>query len=726
MSVRLWMMNMKAAGLRGHASHRNGESHTVSKPHFFPFVSQPVRPVRPVRPVEETRSNRSNRSTHRLSAAQNAEVSVRRQQTRRGVPGGSASVPLSAATFDATLKALCESKQYGKAWNLYMKHSGDWMQHLSYNSLQALLSQSLRNGNLAAAVTVFEDMKSAGYRPNKVTFSMLISGLCKQRRKGSSGFRELGYTYWKELERNHGSRLDAAALRNGMQACVGVGKLDEAEAILDTIEVLVVTSKNESSEQRRRREGAQGAQGTRRGGDRKDDRNDTGDRNDVRTYNILINGYAKERNSAGIEALFKRMLAANVRPTITTYNALVSSHVKSGRMDEAVRTVERARNAGIAPDAWTFTSLMKGHINAEDFAAAKTVWRDMIAAGVKPTPVSYSVMIDCAIQEGDMAQAQRLLDIMHAQGERPSAITFNALLRAYVVSAELRSFDASFDASFDGSDDGIANFGTANFTNTSRIPEALRVLDQMEEANVLPATDTFNMLMSAAVSAGDPYLAEDIYDRLVRTGQHANAFTYTILIQAYAKQADLPAAVAAFEKLSKDKHADLDIAAYNAMVDAFARLGEMQAAEKLLQRACNFASNAGIGPPVEAFGAVVTGYVRLKSVNAAVNTVRKFHSIGGTPDAQMLDQLVDLCVRTGEYKVAMQAVRALELVGAEVDKEKYKTFLLGKEDASTRGSRSSEDRRWDDHRDDRRDGETENSSLERFKFWLGLPNTYYR
>jgi len=694
MSARLWMMNMNAAGLRGHASHRNGERHS-----FFPFVSQPVRPV------EETRSNRS---THRLAAAQNAEVSVRRQQTRRGVPGGSASVPLSAATFDATLKALCESKQYGKAWNLYMKHSGDWMQHLSYNSLQALLSQSLRNGNLAAAVTVFEDMKSAGYRPNKVTFSMLISGLCKQRRKGSSGFKELGYTYWKELERNHGSRLDAAALRNGMQACVGVGKLVEAEAILDTREVLV--------------------------GERKDDRNDTSDRNDVRTYNILINGYAKERNSAGIEALFKRMLAANVRPTVTTYNALVSSHVKSGRMDEAVRTVERARNAGIAPDAWTFTSLMKGHINAEDFAAAKTVWRDMIAAGVKPTPVSYSVMIDCAIQEGDMAQAQHLLDIMHAQGERPSAITFNALLRAYVVSAELRSFDASFDGSFDASfdgsvdasDDGIANLGTSNFTNTSRIPEALRVLDQMEEANVLPATDTFNMLMSAAVSAGDPYLAEDIYDRLVRTGQHANAFTYTILIQAYAKQADLPAAVAAFEKLSKDKHADLDIAAYNAMVDAFARLGEMQAAEKLLQRACNFASSAGIGPPVEAFGAVVTGYVRLKSVNAAVNTVRKFHSIGGTPDAQMLDQLVDLCVRTGEYKVAMQAVRALELVGAEVDKEKYKTLLLGKEDVSTRGSRSSEDRRWDDQRDDRQVGEAENSSLERFKFWLGLPNTYYR
>lgn len=598
------------------------------------------------------------RATVATFAAQDTEVSTRNRN-------GRTATVTDGSSFDATLRTLCQRKQYGKAWNLYRMHSGEWIQHLGYNSLQGLLSQCLRSGNLASAVTVFEDMKSAGFRPNKVTFSMLISGLCKQRRKGS-GFKELGYKYWKELERCHGNTLDAAALRIGMQACVGVGKLEEAEEILDLIE---------------------------RGNSNGVKQATTSDQ-DARTYNILINGYAKERNTAGIEALFRRMLAAKVRPTIITYNALISSHVKSGRVEEAVQTIERAKGAGVAPDAWTYTSLIKGYINMSDFEAAKTVWRDMLSSGVKPTPVSYSVMIDCAIQEGDMTQAHNLLDIMHAQGERPSAITFNTLLRASVAG------------------------------DFSSLGESMRILDQMEEAEVIPATDTFNMLMSAAVSAGDPYLAEDIYDRLVRTGQHANGFTYTILIQAYAKQADLPAAVASFEKLSKDRHADLDIAAYNAMVDAFARSGEMQAAEKMLQRACSFASSSGMGPPVEAFGAIVTGYVRLKSVNAAVNTVRKFHSLGGQPDAQMLDQLVDLCVRTGEYKVAMQAVRALELVGAEVDKEKYKKYLLGKEEEIMSIARQRERREF--VVDDRGDGETNNSSLERFKFWLGLPNTYYR
>ena len=536
---------------------------------------------------------------------------------------------------------LCDSRQYREAWAMY-KDSPELRDYLSYNTLQGLLSQCLRNRNLAAAVTVFEDMKSLGYQPNKVTFSMLIGGLSKHRRKGS-GFRELGYKYWKELETAH-RNLDGAALRIGMQACVEVEKFEEAEKILKTIEDRQVQP-------------------------------------DVRTYNILINGYAKKRNTAAIETLFKKMIQANLKPSITTYNALISSHVKWGRLEEANKCFEMAVADGIQPDAWTYTILMKGHINRGGLKEAKVFWQQMISSGVKPTLVSFSVMIDCSIEDGDMVQAQNLLDKMNQQGEHPSEITFNSILRAYLSRNEPESLD-----------------------------RAMKILDQMEKANVVPVIDTFNMLMSAAVSAGDATAAEKIYKRLMRMGQHPNGFTYTILIQAYAKQGKLSDAVTAFENLSKDPHASIDIAAYNAMVDAFARSGEMQAAEKMLDRTCNFAAKCGTEPPVEAFGAVVAGYVRLKMVNSAVQAVRKFHSVGGKPDVQMLDQLIDLCVRTGEYKVAMQAVRAMELVGAEVDKEKYKSMIARSEENSV---------------SKRKNSKSSVAYLERFKFWLGLPNNYY-
>lgn len=544
--------------------------------------------------------------------------------------------------------ALCEKSQYGEAWSLY-RDSSDWLAFLSYNTLQNLLSQCLRNRNLAAAVTVFEDMKMTGFSPNKVTFSMLISGLSKHRRRGS-GFRELGYKYWRELRAMHGN-LDPAALRIGMQACVGIGKLEEAEEILNLLE-----ERNAAA--------------------------------DIRTYNILINGYAKKRATSSIESLFDRMRLSGVKPSITTYNALISSHAKRGRMGEAVRCLERAQSDGIAADAWTYTIIMKGHINNGDFYQAKRAWRQMVESGVKPTLVSFSVMIDCAIGEGDMGHAERLLSQMIEQGGHPSEVTFNSILRAYVA-------DDSFES----------------------LHKAVRVLDQMQDSRVIPSTDTLNMLMSAAVSAEQSALAEQVYNRMQEMGQYADGYTYTILIQAYARQGRLPDAVTAFENLSKDPHATVDIAAYNAMVDAFARSGEMEAAEKMLKSTCTFASTTNTEPPVEAFGAVVAGYVRLKMVNAAVNTVRRFHSIGGQPDVQMLDQLIDLCVRTGDYKVAMQAVRAMELVGAEVDKEKYKTMMTRLEERS-RARRSNQSKL-----------EEKNSSkayMERFKFWLGLPNSYYQ
>ncbi len=66
---------------------------------------------------------------------------------------------------------------------------------------------------------------------------------------------------------------------------------------------------------------------------------------------------------------------------------------------------------------------------------------------------------------------------------------------------------------------------------------------------------------------------------------------------------------------------------------------------------------AGQSPPVEAFGALVAGYARMRQVEAAVDAVRRYHAAGGAPDVHMLRSLADVCVRMGEYKVAMQVGR---------------------------------------------------------------------
>ena len=64
---------------------------------------------------------------------------------------------------------------------------------------------------------------------------------------------------------------------------------------------------------------------------------------------------------------------------------------------------------------------------------------------------------------------------------------------------------------------------------------------------------------------------------------------------------------------------------------------------------------AGLPPPVEAAGAVLAGYARRGDAEAALDSLQRFARAGGAPDARMFDTLVDLCVRTGEFRRAMQA-----------------------------------------------------------------------
>ena len=51
---------------------------------------------------------------------------------------------------------------------------------------------------------------------------------------------------------------------------------------------------------------------------------------------------------------------------------------------------------------------------------------------------------------------------------------------------------------------------------------------------------------------------------------------------------------------------------------------------------------------------MLAGYARLQDTEAALGTLQAFVGAGGAPDSRMFDTLVDLCVRTGEFKRAMQ------------------------------------------------------------------------
>ena len=52
--------------------------------------------------------------------------------------------------------------------------------------------------------------------------------------------------------------------------------------------------------------------------------------------------------------------------------------------------------------------------------------------------------------------------------------------------------------------------------------------------------------------------------------------------------------------------------------------------------------------------AVLQGYAQRQEVQPALRVVKKFWELGGMPDQAMFDCIAELCVRTGEFKPALQ------------------------------------------------------------------------
>lgn len=93
--------------------------------------------------------------------------------------------------------------------------------------------------------------------------------------------------------------------------------------------------------------------------------------------------------------------------------------------------------------------------------------------------------------------------------------------------------------------------------------------------------------------------------------------------------------------------------------------------------------------------------------------MERVRSAGLDPDVKMYDDLIELCVVAGKFGWAMKYINEMSAYGLDLDKVKYRKLFL--ELVEEQEALSKQEKR-----------EKQNVlTFERFKFWVGLPNTYY-
>ena len=131
-----------------------------------------------------------------------------------------------------------------------------------------------------------------------------------------------------------------------------------------------------------------------------------------------------------------------------------------------------------------------------------------------------------------------------------------------------------------------------------------------------------------------------------------SSLTYCILIKGHGRRGDIRQVRHAYRKV---QNLDVDLATFNAILDAYARNGFLRAAEEML---CEM-QQRGVTPSPRSYNTLLKGYARDGKLRPAFNVVRRMRDhLGPTaPNQVTYSTLVHACVGQGEFGRARQILQ---------------------------------------------------------------------
>lgn len=155
------------------------------------------------------------------------------------------------------------------------------------------------------------------------------------------------------------------------------------------------------------------------------------------------------------------------------------------------------------------------------------------------------------------------------------------------------------------------------------------------------------------------------------------------------------------------------------LVEGYCQQGMLETAKQTVERM----KESGVQPDVATYGSLAKGITVARKPGEALllwNEVKERCEAGKPalkPDEELLDALADVCVRGAFFKKALEIVACMEENGIAPNKTKYKKIYIEMHSRMFTSKHASQARQ--DRRRERKRAE------EAFKFWLGLPNSYY-
>ncbi|PWA70080.1 pentatricopeptide repeat (PPR) superfamily protein [Artemisia annua] len=300
-------------------------------------------------------------------------------------------------TYNNIISCLCKLDKVKEASDVFdvaldlfntMQEKGYKPNVITYS---ILIDGYFRKGKSEEALGIFDQMVDLGFIPSDYTFNIVINGLCKvgQTSEASNMFKKVVEKGFNPTCMTYNSIIDGFVKEGNINSALSVyTEMHEAGI---TPNVVTYTSlihgfckcKNMDLALKMRNEMKR-----------------KGLELDVTAYNALINGFRKIRDMGSARDIFNEIYEVGLSPNNAVYNSMISGFRDLDNIEEAVDFHKKMVNEGMLCDLRTYTTLIDGLLKSGKIVSASDLYTEMLAKNIVPDVFTYTVLVNGLCHKG--------------------------------------------------------------------------------------------------------------------------------------------------------------------------------------------------------------------------------------------------------------------------------------------------------------------------------------